>query len=75
MYEDKNLLNTYVFLFYAAGDFCIVSEKFMNEELKRWIRESKTKVKSIENNIDKVGKKPSGKCQICGERNAEYVFL
>jgi hypothetical protein len=52
-----------------------VSEKSMNEELKRWIQETKKEVKSLEENKDKVSKKPSGKCQICGEKTAEHVCI
>jgi len=45
----------------------------MNEELLKWKRES-------ENKIDKKlkkekPKKPSGKCQICGEKTAEAVCI
>jgi hypothetical protein len=52
-----------------------VSEEFMNEELKRWIQESKEEVKSLERNKDKVMKKPTGVCQICGKKKAEHVCI
>jgi hypothetical protein len=52
-----------------------VSEKFMNEELKRWIQESKKEVRALEEKKDKIGKKPSGKCQICGKKTAEHVCI
>ena len=52
-----------------------MSEKFMNEDLKSWIRGSKKKVKILEDKKEIVGKKPSGKCQICGERTAEHICI
>jgi 5-methylcytosine-specific restriction endonuclease McrA len=52
-----------------------VSEKSMNDELKRWIQESKKEVKALEENTDKVKKKPSGNCQICGEKTAKHVCI
>jgi hypothetical protein len=44
----------------------------MNEELKKWIKESKKDIKTAKK---KSKKKPSGMCQICGERNATIVCL
>jgi hypothetical protein len=46
----------------------------MNKELLRWKRESENKIKKSEINKEKP-KKPSGKCQICGKREAEAVCL
>jgi hypothetical protein len=46
----------------------------MNEELKKWIDESRDEIKKIKTKDDKC-KKPSGKCQICGEKTAEAVCL
>lgn len=46
----------------------------MNEELRKWIVESKEKIQ--QSKIKKSNsKKPSGKCQICGEKDAEAVCL
>lgn len=46
----------------------------MNKELQEWIEESK---KKIQIDVKKKAqlKKPSGKCQICGEKKAESVCL
>jgi hypothetical protein len=46
----------------------------MNEELRRWIMESKEDIRLLK---DKKGnlKKPSGKCQVCGQRTATAVCL
>lgn len=46
----------------------------MNEELKKWIDESRDEIKKSKNKKDKC-KSPSGNCQICGERTAEAVCL
>jgi len=46
----------------------------MNEELLEWMRESKDKIKAAKAKKGKL-KKPSGKCQICGEKTAEAVCL
>ena len=46
----------------------------MNEELLRWINESKDKTKVPKAKKGKL-KKPSGKCQICGEKIAKIVCL
>lgn len=40
----------------------------MNEELRKWLAESKEEIK-IKKKKSKL-KKPSGKCQICGEKTA-----
>jgi hypothetical protein len=46
----------------------------MNDELRKWINESKQKIK--DSKVKKVKSKiPSGKCQICGENIAEAVCL
>ncbi len=47
----------------------------MNEELKKWISETKKDIESSENEEDFSKKKPSGKCEICGEKTAESVCL
>mgnify|MGYP005835304615 CR=1 FL=1 len=46
----------------------------MNKELQRWINESK---KNFENYKKKKNKsiKPSGNCQICGVKQAEFVCI
>ena len=46
----------------------------MNEELRRWLRDSKNEIKFSK---EKKGKsiKPSGKCQVCGEKTATAVCL
>lgn len=46
----------------------------MNEELLKWIQESKDEIKVTKGKKSK-SKKPSGKCQICGEKTAEFVCL
>jgi hypothetical protein len=45
----------------------------MNEELQRWIQESKQNVKVTKKK--KSRKKPTGKCEICGKRKAEHICL
>jgi len=40
----------------------------MNEELKKWLAESKEEIKSKKKDCN--SKKPSGMCQICGEKTA-----
>lgn len=46
----------------------------MNEELRKWIDESKDEIKLSKNKQIKL-KKPSGKCQICGEKKAIATCL
>jgi len=46
----------------------------MNEELRKWLRDSKDEIKIIKEKKGK-SKKPSGKCQVCGEKNATSVCL
>ncbi|MCK4365119.1 MAG: hypothetical protein KAW45_03630 [Thermoplasmatales archaeon] len=46
----------------------------MNKELQEWINESKEEMKTIRAKKSK-SKKPSGKCQICGEKTATTVCL
>ena len=47
----------------------------MNEELLKWINQSKDTVKISKSKKSKPKKKPSGKCQICGEKTAEHVCI
>ena len=47
----------------------------MNEELRRWIQETKQDTKKSKDKKKKHGKKPSGKCQICGEKTAQHTCL
>jgi len=46
----------------------------MNKELQEWIEESKKTIQINKKKKNKV-KKPSGICQICGEKKAESVCL
>jgi hypothetical protein len=46
----------------------------MNEELLKWIQESKDEIK-ISKAKKRKTKKPIGKCQVCGEKTAEAVCL
>ncbi|MCK4901851.1 MAG: hypothetical protein KAS76_00725 [Thermoplasmatales archaeon] len=46
----------------------------MNKELQEWINESKEEMKTVRAKKRK-SKKPSGKCQICGEKTATTVCL
>jgi hypothetical protein len=50
------------------------SEK-MNEELRRWMIETKQEMTVIKDKKDKSEKIPVGKCQICGEKKATSVCL
>jgi len=47
----------------------------MNEELRRWIAESKDKTQIKDKDKKKKNKKPSGKCEICGKKKAEHVCI
>jgi len=47
----------------------------MNEELRRWLMETKEEIKASEKTESASKKKPSGKCQVCGERDAKVVCL
>jgi len=47
----------------------------MNDELRKWITETKKDIQNSENGEDFSKKKPSGKCEICGEKTAEAVCL
>ena len=50
----------------------------MNEELQKWLKHTKENIRRgrqdhKKKNISK--NKPSGKCQICGEKDAKFVCL
>jgi hypothetical protein len=45
----------------------------MNEELRKWIKESKDKIKDTSRKEKQ--NKPKGKCQICGQKTAIAVCL
>lgn len=45
-----------------------INKESMNEELKAWLAESKEEIKLKEKKHE--SKKPSGMCQICGEKTA-----
>jgi len=47
----------------------------MNEELQRWVKETKVKIEKDKNSEDYSNKKPKGMCQICGEKSAEAVCI
>ena len=47
----------------------------MNEELRKWIAESKEEIKKTKKKREKYNKKPTGKCEICGQRFATNVCL
>ena len=46
----------------------------MNEELRKWLQESKDAIKISKEQKNNL-KKPSGKCQVCGEKTATGVCL
>jgi hypothetical protein len=46
----------------------------MNEALRKWINETEEYIKSHPEKKDNLAK-PTGKCQICGEKTAEFVCL
>ncbi|KYK34591.1 MAG: hypothetical protein AYK22_05110 [Thermoplasmatales archaeon SG8-52-3] len=50
------------------------NDSSMNEELKKWLQESKEEIKTSRKKMKKA-KIPSGKCQICGEKNATSLCL
>ena len=47
----------------------------MNEELRKWVAESKEEIKKTSNKRKKSNKKPKGKCGICGEKTATSICL
>ena len=47
----------------------------MNDELRRWLAESRDKVDLPKNKKKKVKNKPSGKCELCGEKKAEHICI
>lgn len=47
----------------------------MNEELQKWIQESKQKVVDYKEKKGKLKNKPSGNCMLCGEKKAEHTCL
>ena len=47
----------------------------MNEELRQWLAESKKDIKTSKGKKGKSCKKPTGMCQICGQRTATAVCL
>lgn len=46
----------------------------MNEELRQWLMEAKEEVKTSKKKKN-AAKKPYGRCQVCGERDAKVVCL
>jgi len=46
----------------------------MNEELQKWINESKDKIK-VTGTSKAKSRKPTGICQICGRKTAEAVCI
>jgi len=50
-------------------------EASMNEELKKWLEETKEEIKTSRKKEDLSKKKPFGMCQICGKKKAEAVCL
>ena len=46
----------------------------MNKELRKWIIESKKDLKKYESKKDETTK-PTGKCQVCNEKEAEVICL
>lgn len=51
------------------------TDESMNEELRQWLSETKEEIKTSEKKDDYSKKKPSGMCQICGEKNSESICL
>ena len=50
----------------------------MNEELKQWIKEAEQDIglpEKIEDSLEKEIKKPEGKCEVCGEKNARSICI
>lgn len=46
----------------------------MNEELKKWLEDSKEEIKTSKKK-NRKSKKPLGKCQVCGEKKATSICL
>jgi hypothetical protein len=49
------------------------NKESMNEELREWLEESKKNINITKSKNKK--RKPSGKCQICGEKRADFICL
>ena len=47
----------------------------MNEELQKWIKDSKQKIGDTKEKQIKQKKKPTGNCMICGGKKAEHICL
>ncbi|UCH71752.1 MAG: hypothetical protein JSW62_04970 [Thermoplasmatales archaeon] len=47
----------------------------MNEEFKKWVEEKKEEIKNSKHIKKTSRKKPTGKCQICGEKISTYICL
>jgi len=47
----------------------------MNDELRKWIVESKSKGDFPKNKKTKSKNKPSGKCEICGEKISKNICI
>ena len=47
----------------------------MNKELQEWINESKNKSNLPKNKKTSSKNKPSGKCEICGEKTSKVVCI
>jgi hypothetical protein len=50
----------------------------MNEELKQWIKEAEQDIgitEKVEGSREEEAKKPEGKCEVCGEKNARSVCI
>lgn len=49
----------------------------MNEELRKWVEEAKNDVNiPVEKQESpETSQKPSGKCNVCGEKNAKFICL
>ena len=51
------------------------NDQFMNEELQKWIKESKEKINKSKKSKDSIKKDPSGLCEICSEKSAKFICL
>jgi len=51
------------------------ADESMNEELKKWLQETKSDIKTSEKTQGFSKEKPEGMCELCGEKKSQSVCL
>jgi len=47
----------------------------MNEDLKKWLQETKNDIKKVEKTQDFSNIEPKGMCQLCGEKKSRSICI